>query len=216
VTASASPSNPRQQAMSTGLSLRDAPNTPLELFQAWFEQTKPAGVPQPRAMTLATVNALGRPAARMVLLAGFDPRGFDFATDARSPKIEDAQRQPWVALVFYWAELERQVRVEGQLEPLDSATSDRYFYQRSRASQLSTWLAPQSTAVAGRASLEEDLLQRAAAFDGQTVPRPPDYRAYRVRPALVEFWQARTDRINDRLRYTLAADGSWAIQRLAP
>ena len=110
--------------------------------------------------------------------------------------------------MFYWAELERQVRVEGRLVPLDSATADHYFYQRSRESQLTTWLARQSEAIEGRDQLEESLLQRLTEFQGRPVPRPPDYCAYRVQPALVEFWQARTDRINDRLRYTLAAPES--------
>jgi len=210
------PAELREQAMTSGLSLSDAPNTPAELFQAWFEQTRPAGVPQPRAMTLATVNALGRPTARMVILAGCDQRGFDFATDARSPKIADTAQQPWVALVFYWAELERQVRVEGPLEPLDAVISDRYFYLRSRESQVATWLARQSDAINGRDILEESLLQRMAEFEGQPIPRPPYYLAYRVKPAMVEFWQARGERINDRLRYTSAPGGSWIIELLAP
>ena len=210
------PAELREQAMSSGLSLRDAANTPVELFQAWFEQTGPAEVPQPRAMTLATANAQGRPSARMVILAGFDQRGFDFATDARSPKIADAAQQRWVALVFYWAQLERQVRVEGQLEALDEATSDRYFYARSRESQVATWLARQSDVIEGRDILEESLLRRLAEFEGQPIPRPPYYLAYRVKPATVEFWQARIDRINDRLRYTPAQGGSWIIELLAP
>ena len=206
----------RERAMRRGVELRDATAEPVSLFQAWFEQTKPAGVRQPRAMTLATVNALGRPAARMVVLAGFDQHGFDFATDARSPKIEDGQRQPAVALVFFWAELERQVRIEGQLEPLDEATSDRYFQMRARQSRLATWLARQSDIIEGRDTLEERLLRLLADYDHQPIPRPPYYLAYRVRPALVEFWQARSDYINDRLRYVRRADDSWTIERLAP
>jgi pyridoxamine 5'-phosphate oxidase len=121
-----------------------------------------------------------------------------------------------VALVFYWSELERQVRIEGQLEQLDAATADRYFYSRARESQLATWLARQSDVIEGRDILEVSLLQRLAEYDGKPIPRPPYYLAYRVQAAMVEFWQARTDRINDRLRYTHTADGAWAIELLAP
>ncbi len=206
----------RQQAMDTGLSLRDAPATPVELFRTWFEQAKAAGAAEPRAMALATVNTLGRPTARMVVLAGFDTTGFDFATDARSPKIQDAQRQPWVALVFYWAELQRQVRVEGRLELLDEAAADRYFYMRARESQLSTWLARQTDLIEGRDTLEESLLQRLEDYQGKPIPRPPYYLAYHVPPSMVEFWQARSDHINDRLRYTQPEPGAWQIELLAP
>jgi pyridoxamine 5'-phosphate oxidase len=202
--------------MREGLSLRGAPNEPVELFRAWFEQAQAVQAAQPRAMTLATVDALGRPAARMVILAGFDEHGFDFTTDARSPKIEQTQRQPWVALVFFWAELERQVRVEGKLAALDAAAADRYFYARSREAQLATWAAQQSQALASREVLEASLLERLAQFEGKPVPRPPYYTGFRIEPARVEFWQARTDRLNDRLRYERAADGTWTVELLAP
>src|SRR5262249_33586723 len=143
-------------------------------------------------------------------------RGFDFATDSRSPKIADAQRQPWVALVFYWAELDRQVRIEGDLSQLDEATADLYFRKRARESQVATWVGRQSEGVPDRAVLEEQFLELLTGRERQPIDRPPTYLAYRVRPAMVEFWQARSDQLHDRVRYTLAEPGAWTIERLAP
>ena len=206
----------REQAMTGGLSLRDAAASPVEQFRAWFEQARAAGLYQPRAMALATVNELGRPTARMLVLAGFDERGFDFTTDRGSPKALDLQREPWAALVFYWAEFERQVRLEGEVEALDDATTDAYFQKRARESQLATWVARQSEAVEGRDVLEERLLQLLAEHEHKPVSRPSYYAGYRVRASLVEFWQARTDHLNDRVRYRKAEAGSWVIELLTP
>ncbi len=199
-----------------GFSPREAAASPVAQFRLWFEQTRAAGVRQPRAMSLATVNALGRPTARMVVLAGYDERGFDFATDSRSPKISDTQRQPWVALVFYWAELDRQVRIEGEVSLLDDASADEYFRKRARESQIATWVGRQSDVVPDRAVLEEPFLALLTGRERQPISRPPTYRAYRVRPELFEFWQARSDQLHDRVRYTLAEPGAWTIERLAP
>ena len=206
----------REEAMRTGLSLRDAPADPMRLFQAWFEQAKAAGASQPRAMAMATVNALGRPSARMLVLAGCDEGGFDFTTDDHSPKALHLARQPWAALVFYWAEMERQVRIEGRVEPLDDAHSDAYFQKRARESQIAAWAARQSEVIADRAVLEERLLQLLADHEHKPVTRPPYYSAHRLRPAMLEFWQARTDHLNDRVRYTLSEDGTWTIELLEP
>jgi pyridoxamine 5'-phosphate oxidase len=152
----------------------------------------------------------------MLVLAGFDEHGFDFATDDRSPKIEDARRQPWVALVFYWAELDRQVRIEGELAPLDEAAAEQYFHRRARAAQLAAWVGQQSAVVAERPILEEQLLRLLAEQEHQAVGRPPSYRAYRVAPTRVEFWQLRSDQLHDRVRYRQAEPGAWIIERLAP
>ena len=199
-----------------GLSPRDAAASPVAQFRLWFEQTRLAGVREPRAMTLATVNALGRPTARMVVLAGYDERGFDFATDSRSPKIADTQRQPWVALVFHWAELDRQVRIEGEVSQLDVATADLYFHKRARESQIAAWVGQQSEVVPDRAVLEEQFLALLTSRERLPISRPPTYLAYRVRPVMFEFWQARSDQLHDRVRYTLAEPGAWTIERLAP
>ena len=206
----------REKTLRAGLSPRDAAVSPVAQFRLWFEQTRAAGVRQPRAMTLATVNALGRPTARMVVLAGFDERGFDFATDSRSPKIADTQRQPWVALVFHWPELDQQVRIEGEMMLLDGATADLYFHKRTRESQIATWVGRQSEVVPGRAVLEEQFLELLTGSERQPIRRPSTYLAYRVRPAMVEFWQARSDQLHDRVRYTLVEPGAWTIERLAP
>ena len=206
----------REHAMRAGLGLRDAAANPVEQFRAWFQQAGDAGLYQPRAMALATVNELGRPTARMLVLAGFDEHGFDFTTDGGSPKAGDMRARPWAALVFYWAELERQVRLEGEIERLDGATTDAYFKKRARESQLSTWVARQSEVIDGRDVLEERLLQLLAEHERKPVSRPPYYAGYRVRPSMFEFWQARADHLNDRVRYRRAEDGSWIIELLAP
>jgi pyridoxamine 5'-phosphate oxidase len=206
----------REEYMRTGLSLRQAAANPIEQFRLWFEQAKAVGLYQPRAMALATVNALGRPSARMLLLAGFDERGFAFTTGERSPKAQDLRRQPWAALVFHWAELQRQVRAEGQVEALDEAETDAFFKQRARASQMAAWAARQSEVIASRAVLEQRLLQLLDEPERTPVQRPPDYGGFRLKPALMEFWQARSDHLNDRVRYRSAEDGSWIIELLAP
>jgi pyridoxamine 5'-phosphate oxidase len=206
----------RAEAMRAGLSLHDAPSYPMQQFRAWFEQARAAGLYQPRAMSLATVNARGRPSARMVILAGFGDSGFDFTTDRRSPKALDLQRQPWAALVFYWAELERQVRVEGKVAGLAEATTDAYFQVRSRESRLATWASRQSEVIAGRDVLEEQLLRVMAEHEHAPVARPPDTFGFRLQPSLVEFWQARSDRLHDRVRYRRAEDETWIIELLSP
>jgi len=130
--------------------------------------------------------------------------------------VQDLQRQPWAALVFHWAELERQVRVEGPVEPLAEAETEAYFQRRARESQLATWASRQSEVIADRAALEERLLQVLAEHEQRPVERPPYYIGFLLKPVLVEFWQARTDHLNDRVRYTRAEDGSWIIELLAP
>jgi len=206
----------REEAMRTGLSLRQAAAHPMDQFRAWFEQARAAGLYAPRAMSLATVNAQGRPTARMVVLAGFGERGFDFTTDGRSPKAEDLRRSAYAALVFHWAELERQVRVEGTVEALPASEVEPYFQKRSRGSQLAAWASHQSEVIPGRDILEERLLQILTEHEGRPIDMPPYYAGYRVRPAMLEFWQARSDQLNDRVRYRLAEDGAWITELLAP
>lgn len=206
----------REQTMRRGLSLRDAPSRPMEQFRAWFEQAREAGLYQPRAMSLATINAPGHPTARMVVMAGFSDSGVDFTTDGRSPKADDLRRQPWAALVFYWAELERQVRMEGTVEALDEAVTDAYFQMRARESRLAAWAARQSEVIKSRDLLEERLLQVLAEHEDKPVTRPPDTIGFRLRPSMVEFWQARSDHLHDRVHYRLAEDKTWIIELLAP
>jgi pyridoxamine 5'-phosphate oxidase len=202
--------------MRIGLSLRDVARTPVEQFGAWFEQARAAGLYQPRAATLATVNALGRPAARMVILAGFGAQGFDFTTDERSPKAADLRRQPWAALVFYWPELERQVRLEGETQTLGNDEVRTYFEKRARASQLAAWASRQSEVIESRAILEQRLLELIEAHEGRAVEPPPYMAGYRLKPVMAEFWQARGDHLNDRVRFRAAEDGAWITELLAP
>lgn len=215
----ATPAELRDAYMRTGLGLRQAAPRPMEQFRVWFDEAQAAGLFQPQAMTLATVNAMGRPTARSLWLAGHDARGFVFTTIAGSPKVQDLRRQPWAALVFYWAELERQVRAEGPVEPMPEAETDASFQQRSRESQLAAWASRQSEVIVDRAVIEERLLQVLAEHDEherRPIERPPDYIGFRLAPVMVEFWQARTDSLNDRVRYRQADDGSWITELLAP
>jgi pyridoxamine 5'-phosphate oxidase len=170
---------------------------------------------EPTAMTLATVDASGRPSARIVLLKGVDEQGFRFYTNYRSRKGEALAARPQAALVFWWETLERQVRVEGRVEMLDEATSDAYFARRSRASRIGAHASPQSRVIADRGELERRVADVEARFADREVERPEHWGGYRLQPRLIEFWQARRSRLHDRLRYTRHDDG-WQIDRLAP
>jgi pyridoxamine 5'-phosphate oxidase len=205
----------RRRLMQTGLDPRDVAADPMDQFQRWYEDARGAGLRLPHAMTLATAGADGRPSARMVLMASCDRQGLVYYTDDHSPKAQAAAEQPWVALVFHWAGLERQVRAEGTVAPVSEAEADAHWAQRAWAPRLAAWVARQSEVVPSRAELEERLLALMAQHGHQPAPRPPYYRGYRVRPALVEFWQGRDDWLHDRVRYRLEA-GAWIIERLAP
>ena len=167
------------------------------------------------ALVLATADARGRPAARAVMLRGLDARGFVFFTDHRSRKARELARRPRAALVFLWAPLERQVRVEGRVERIGDRESDAYFATRPRGSRIGAWASRQSDVIAGRAVLARMIRQLEARFQGGDVPRPPHWGGYRVRPDVFEFWQGRPDRLHDRLRYRRAR-GAWRIERLSP
>jgi pyridoxamine 5'-phosphate oxidase len=189
---------------------------PIRQFRAWYEHAIAAGVVQPEAMTLATATPDGRPSARVVLLRGFDERGFVFFTNYDSRKGRELAANPWAALVFYWPKVDRQVRIEGEVAKTTPEQSDAYFRGRPRASRLGAWASEQSRVIAGRAELERRLAEVAAQHPKEDVPRPPHWGGYRVVPAVIEFWQDRANRLHDRLRYTRQADGGWRLQRLSP
>jgi pyridoxamine 5'-phosphate oxidase len=192
----------------------DVDADPVVQFGRWFEQATQAGLLEPSAMTLATATPDGRPSARMVLLRGFDERGFCFYTNYESRKAAELAANPRAALVFWWDALERQVRIEGRVEPTSRAESEAYFASRPPGSQLSAAASPQSQVI-DRATLERRVAELATSLPDGMVPLPDFWGGYRLTPEVVEFWQGRPNRLHDRLRYRRAGD-AWVIERLAP
>ncbi|MDN7862583.1 pyridoxamine 5'-phosphate oxidase [Burkholderia multivorans] len=195
----------------------DAAPDPFAQFDRWFNEALAAKLPEPNTMTLATVGADGRPSARIVLVKGVDERGFVFFTNYESRKGRDLAARPYAALLFYWIELERQVRIEGRVEKTSAEESDRYFASRPVGSRIGAWASEQSAVIDSRATLEA----REKAFSeryGDDPPRPPHWGGYRVVPDTLEFWQGRPSRLHDRLVYTrdAAAPHGWTISRLSP
>lgn len=190
---------------------------PFALFEDWFARAAAAGIPEANAMTLATVSAAGRPSARVVLLKGLEAGEFVFYTSYNSRKGRDLAENPYAALVFYWAELERQVRAEGRVRRVSPEQSDAYFASRPKGSRLSAWASAQSQPLRSREEIEDRLrrLEREYA-DHDSVPRPPHWGGYALLPDTIEFWQGRPDRLHDRLAYQRAPEGGWQRTRLSP
>jgi pyridoxamine 5'-phosphate oxidase len=208
------PARMRRDYEERGLRKADLLADPIEQFTRWFDEACKAPLLEPNAMTLATVDAAGQPAARTVLLKGIDRRGLVFYTNLDSRKARELAANPKAALLFWWPPHARQVRFEGEIEPVEVAEADAYFATRPRGSQIGAWASAQSSVIADRAALDAAEEQVAARFPGE-VPRPPFWGGYRLVPACVEFWQGRLNRLHDRLRYTRRADG-WTLERLAP
>ncbi|MEY8875791.1 MAG: pyridoxamine 5'-phosphate oxidase [Leptothrix sp. (in: b-proteobacteria)] len=188
---------------------------PLRQFETWFEQALKAGVPEPNAMTVATVGADGRPSTRVVLIKEFDARGIVWYTNYDSRKGRELAGNPFAALQFHWVELERVVRIEGRVEQVSAAESDAYYASRPLDSRLGAWASPQSQPISSRAVLVANAA-KAAAQHGLHPPRPPHWGGYRLVPDRWEFWQGRKSRLHDRLVYQLQDDGRWQRERLAP
>ncbi|PEN12298.1 pyridoxamine 5'-phosphate oxidase [Longibacter salinarum] len=189
---------------------------PIQQFEVWFDEALKAEVEEPNAMTLATTDELGRPAARIVLLKGADERGFIFYSNYDSQKGQQLTANPHAALVFWWEPLERQIRIEGEVEKLPDKESADYFKSRPYGSQLGAWASPQSRVIESREVLEKRLELVSAEYNEGEVPRPPHWGGYVVRPRTIEFWQGRPNRLHDRLRYRHEESGQWTLERLAP
>lgn len=193
----------------------NVPAEPLTLFGRWFEAARGTDLKEPSAMTLATIDPDGRPSARIVLLKGFDNDGFRFYTNYYSRKGAALAAHPEAALVFWWEPLERQVRVTGSVHELDAEAADAYFARRSRGSQLGANASPQSAVITDRRELENRLAEAENVFANRDVTRPTHWGGYALVPDAIEFWQARRNRLHDRLRYR-RADDAWQLERLAP
>ncbi len=215
MTSPISPAELRKEYMRRGLSVSELDPDPIRQFQRWFDEATSAGLVEPYAMTLAAATRDGHPSARMVLLKGFDARGFVFYTNYESRKGGELEQNPQAALVFFWVELERQVRVEGRVERAAPEESDAYFASRPLGSQIGAWASAQSRVIAGREPLERRTAELEDEYAGREVPRPSQWGGYRVVPHVIEFWQGRPSRLHDRLRYR-QKDGGWIVERLSP
>ena len=188
---------------------------PLRQFERWLNEALHSEIPEPNAMTLATVGSDLRPSTRVVLIKGYDEQGIVWYTNYQGRKGQELAGNPWAALQFHWVELERVVRIEGRVDKVSEAESDAYFHSRPLDSRIGAWATPQSQVIAGRSVL----VANAAKYGAQFLlnpPRPPHWGGYRLKPDRWEFWQGRKSRLHDRLQYRQAPDGTWLRERLAP
>jgi pyridoxamine 5'-phosphate oxidase len=209
------PSDMRREYQLHELDEADVSSDPIEQFGRWFEDAKAAKVLEPTVMTLATADSTGKPDARIVLLKEFDSRGFVFYTNKQSQKGRELAENPRACLVFYWEQLERQVRIDGTVQDVDHAAAEKYFHSRPVASQIGAWVSQQSSVITSRAELEKLEAELTRKYSGQVIPLPDYWGGYRVVPGTIEFWQGRRSRLHDRLRYSLIQD-QWKIERLSP
>ena len=208
--------NTRKEYSKQNLTESAVAKDPFIQFRTWLNEAMKSELVEPNAMTLATSSGDGIPSARIVLLRGVDEKGFVFFTNYGSYKGQQLAENPRACLVFFWKELERQVRITGLVEKTSAAESDDYFKTRPEGSKIGAWASPQSKVIPGRHWLEEEERNFREQFIEKTIERPPHWGGFRVRPINIEFWQGRPNRLHDRIQYDLKDDGTWEITRLAP
>jgi pyridoxamine 5'-phosphate oxidase len=206
----------RREYRNRGLLEKDAPRTPLPLFEKWFKEALKAKTLDANAMAVTTVSSSGKPAVRRVVVKGDDSKGFVFYTNYQSHKGKDLGARPVASLLFFWPQLSRQIRIDGPVKKVSNWESDEYFQTRPRASQLSAWASNQSRVVPDRQLLERRMKELEKKYESQLIPRPPHWGGYRVIPETIEFWKGRQSRLHDRLVYRQKAAGGWKRERLAP
>lgn len=189
---------------------------PVIQFESWWQQAIKGKIEEPNAMTLATCTANGKPSARTVLLKGVNDRGFIFFTNYMSRKGKEIEQNPFVSLLFFWKEMERQVRIEGVIKKISAEESDIYFASRPRESRIGAWCSPQSAVIENRELLQQNVKKYNARFADENIPRPEFWGGYMILPERIEFWQGRPGRLHDRLLYSLNENNVWKIERLAP
>ena len=194
----------------------DVAQDPFDQFANWWDDAMKSELDEINAMTLATASATGMPAARIVLLKSFSADGFVFFTNYNSQKGIELQENPFASLVFFWKELERQVRISGRVEKVSAAESDAYFHSRPEGSRIGAWASPQSSVIASREVIETNITMIEQQFTEGEISRPPHWGGYVVIPEVIEFWQGRPSRLHDRIQYSKMAAGSWKVERLAP
>lgn len=192
-----------------------AHSNPIEQFTIWWNEAVNSEILEVNAMTLATIDTSGHPDARIVLLKGYDHNGFVFFTNYNSNKGKSLEQDAHACLVFFWKELERQVRIKGRVAKITAQESDAYFFSRPIGSRIGAWASPQSEVINNRGLIEENVRLYTEQF-GETIPRPPHWGGYIVHPTAIEFWQGRSNRLHDRLLYRLQTNQSWTQERLAP
>ena len=194
----------------------DIENNAINQFGKWWNDAISSQIDEVNAMTLATSTNDGKPSARIVLLKGFDERGFVFFSNYDSHKGKELVSNPQACMVFFWKELERQIRIEGVIEKVSNEESDAYFLSRPVSSQIGAWSSPQSSVILNRKVLEDNVTKYSQQFSTEQLVRPDNWGGYRLKPTLIEFWQGRSSRLHDRLQYTLQDETTWKIERLAP